>query len=278
MTEHAPDEQEIVKANILVHSAMAENYDVTQPHYRPENVSRVKQIIIDLAQKTGGGSLLDLGCGTGFIINIAKKYFKRVVGVDITPAMMNLVDKRDGQIELYLADTANLPLADGRFDVCTAYTFLHHLHDLRPTLSEAYRCLRHGGLFFSDQDPNTHFWKLMDNIKNRDDLSGIVAREVASVIEAPEDVAGETGLRPEEVSLAEFQKVKRGGLDPDAVIQLMRKIGYSSARFRYEWFLGQGKVFHQQPPQDAQVIETFLREALPATRNLFKYVAFYAEK
>lgn len=278
MIDRLMKKKKVLKANIAYHSALAETYDAKQPHYSPENVARVERILSNMAARTGGGSLLDLGCGTGFIINIAKKYFRPVVGVDITPVMLKRIDTREGQIERCLAETDRMPFHDNEFDVCTAYGFLHHLYDLRPTFSEVYRCLRPGGIFFGDQDPNYFYWWLMDSLKERDDLTEVVQREVRSVVSVSEDIAKETGLSLEEISLAEFQKVKQGGFDPDRIVSLMEELGFCSVKYRYEWFLGQGKVIHQQSNDEAQVIENFLREALPATRHLFKYISFYSEK
>jgi ubiquinone/menaquinone biosynthesis C-methylase UbiE len=278
MADPPQNKRKVLKANITYHSALAETYDAKQPHYRPENVIRVEGILAHMAAKTGGGSLIDLGCGTGFIINIAKKYFRRVVGVDITPVMLDLVDMSEAQVERCLADTDNMPFRDNKFDVCTAYGFLHHLHDLRPTLSEAYRCLRPGGIFFADQDPNYYYWRLMNSLKEEGDLTGIIQREVRSIVDVSADIAKETGLSLEDISFAEFQKVEKGGIDPEQVVSLMQELGFCSVTYRYEWFLGQGKVHHQQSAKEAQVIENFLREILPATRHLFKYLSFFAGK
>lgn len=271
-------DKKVIQANIEYHKALAPTYDERQPHYLPENQARVESIIKDLAIKSGGGSLLDLGCGTGFLINIAKKHFKHVVGVDITQAMLDRIDRKSGNVELHLASTENIGfIPDNTFDVCTGYGFLHHLFDLAPTLREACRCLRPGGYFYSDQDPNLYYWQLMQSLKGRSDLGGIVAREYHSVVEATEEFQ-ETPLEPETIHFAEFQKIQRGGLDPDQVVFTLKEIGFATAFARYEWFLGQGKVSHQSTVHDAQVIESFLREALPATRSYFKYVAFFAQK
>ncbi|MHB8693425.1 MAG: class I SAM-dependent methyltransferase [Solirubrobacteraceae bacterium] len=256
---------------------MAADYDRTQPHYRPENVARVTETLRQLAEITGGGSLLDLGCGTGFILNLAKPFFRRVVGVDITQAMLDRVDRSGGNVELWHGRTEELPYEIDEFDVCTAYSYLHHLVDLRPTLSEAARCLRDGGRFFSDQDPNRAFWGLMTDLADAE-VAGFVAREVAAVRDTVEDAAAEVAVRPEEVALAEYQKVYGGGLDPQAVRATLLASGFRTAEPRYEWFLGQGKVLHEQGPGHAEVVEAYLREALPASRPFFKYVSFFATK
>lgn len=278
VTDKEDQAQKVIHANIRYHEALAPNYDSTQPHYKPENVGRVEKVLADLSMKTGGDSLLDLGCGTGFIINIAKKYFKHVTGVDITPSMLERVDKSGGQIELYQCDTGEIPLEANQFDVCTAYGFLHHLYDLRPTLQEAYRCLKPGGIFFSGQDPNYYYWWLMNSLKGNSSLEGIVRREFHSVVSVDEDIAANNELQPEDVALAEFQKVVKGGFDVDKISDLMKDIGFQSIHPHYEWFLGQGKVIHQQSQEDSNIIENFLRETLPASKHLFKYVSFFAQK
>jgi ubiquinone/menaquinone biosynthesis C-methylase UbiE len=271
--------KEVLEANIAYHRALAETYDAKQPHYLPENRARVEAILAEMGARTKGGGLLDLGCGTGFIINLAKKYFTRLVGVDITQDMLTKVDKRGGHVELFQADTSDLSfLAADSFDVCTAYGFLHHLFDLEPTLREAYRCLKPGGYFYSEQDPNFHYWQLMKSLSGRTDLPEMTRREVLSVVEVAEVIASETGLSQEEIGLAEFQKVTRGGFEADAIASIFKKVGFSSVQYRYEWFLGQGNVIHQKSPEEAETVEAFLRTILPASRQLFKYISFYAQK
>lgn len=272
-----PDPARVLDANISFHTALAEDYDRNQPHFRPENVARVTEILERLAEETGGGSLIDLGCGTGFVINIAKRLFRRVVGVDITQAMLERVDLSGGNVELCLATTDSVPFEDEEFDACTAYGYLHHLYDLGPTLRESARLLRSGGRFFSDQDPNYHYWAHLTALR-RPGLEGFVEREVTAVLETADQAAEETSLTPDEVSLAEYQKMRLGGFKPDQVAELLMTSGFAAARFRYEWFLGQGVVLHEQGAHEAAVVENYLREALPATEHLFKYVSFSATK
>jgi SAM-dependent methyltransferase len=201
-----------------------------------------------------------------------------VVGVDLTAAMLAKVDRSSGNIEVFETDTATLPFPDDTFDVCTAYSFLHHLYDLRPTLREAFRCLRPGGSFFSDADPNRAFWQSMVDLRRESELSGVVAREARSVLDAGREIAESTGLSPETVALAEFQKISLGGLDAEGTADLIRSVGFSTVDFRYEWYIGEGKAIHERSPRDADMIGDHLRDMLPATRALFKYISFRATK
>lgn len=269
-------EKQVRHANIAYHTALANRYNETQPHYRLENLARTEAILACLASKTGGQSLLDLGCGTGFILNLARKYFEVVIGIDITPAMLRKV-KPGGRVSLVEASAENLPLPANQFDVCTAYSFLHHLYDLRPALQEALRCLRPGGIFYSDQDPNQRYWTLMHGLSEDEGLPETVAREVQSVTGDVETIVSETGLEADTVRLAEFQ-MKKGGLEAEKVTAWLRQVGFRSASFRYEWYLGQGVMIHQRSAAAAQQVEAYLRENLPATASLFKYISVFAEK
>src|SRR5882762_8000916 len=82
----------VIEANIAVHSKLADRYQTCEPHFRPENVAKVERRLSALVRETRAENLLDLGCGTGFVINIAKKYLRSITGVDVTQAMLDRVD------------------------------------------------------------------------------------------------------------------------------------------------------------------------------------------
>lgn len=269
---------EVKKANVNYHTILAKNYNVEQPYFRAENVARIKGIMRKLVGEGRKGRLLDLGCGTGFILDLARDYFDGLIGVDITPAMLAQVDLAAGKTAIVQADTERLPLQETQFDVCSAYSFLHHLYDLRPTLDQAFRRLKPNGLFYADQEPNYYFWQAIHNITDAEELSGFLRREIAAVNESSEAIAAVKDISPEEVALAEFQKVRRSGFKAEEIALLLREIGFRHVEYRYEWFLGQGKLLHEQSAEEAATVETYLRAALPATRGLFKYISFFAQK
>ena len=71
---------DVIRANVEVHSRMVEVY-AKEPHFRPENQAKVRGVLADLRTRAKGGKLLDLGCGTGFIINLARDLFDEIHGV-----------------------------------------------------------------------------------------------------------------------------------------------------------------------------------------------------
>ena len=154
-------------ANIAVHSRMADRYDAEEPHFRPENQAKVRQRLLGLRARVPGGKLLDVGCGTGFIIHLALGVFDEIHGVDITPAMMARVRIDKGNITLHRTPAETLPFADASFDAATAYSFLDHLEDQGAVLREVARVLRPGGVFYADLNPNRLFWKAVGAIDRR---------------------------------------------------------------------------------------------------------------
>lgn len=273
-------DQKIVDANILVHSAMAATYDTSEPHFKPENQAVVRKHLEDLRRRTGP-KLLDVGCGTGFVINLAKDLFAEIHGVDVTQAMLDRVNKSGGNITLHRSVAEKTPFADATFDAATAYSFIHHLTDYAEVLREVHRVLKPGGAFYIDLDPNKLFWQAMAAAEKSaalDQPSDIVRREIASVMHTDDRVEQEFGIPAETFNLAENYKDLQGGIDGAELRAAALAIGYRSCDVGYYWYLGQGAVLHGQSAADAATVERYLLRALPASAPLFKYVRFLLVK
>ena len=113
--------KDVLDANIDVHTRMVGRYDAEEPHFRPENQEKVRGRLKALRARVPGGRLLDVGCGTGFIIHLAVGVFEEIHGVDITPAMMARVRTDAGNITLHQSAAESMPLPDASFDAVTAY-------------------------------------------------------------------------------------------------------------------------------------------------------------
>jgi ubiquinone/menaquinone biosynthesis C-methylase UbiE len=270
---------DVREANILVHSKMAASYNEREPHFRPENRAKVRKVLEDL-RTTFGGRLLDVGCGTGFIIDLAADLFDDICGVDITAAMLARVQTAGDHIHTYEADASAMPFENGRFDVVSGYSFFHHLRDLAPVLRETYRVLRPGGCLYADLEPNRYFWECVTSITDavNEWTTRLVLDEIDSVCRTDEKVAKEFGIAPDVFNLAEYNKAVTGGINPDEYAELLRSIGFRDVKVSFEWFAGQGKILHGVSAQAADTVDTYLRDALPLSRGLYKYLRFLAIK
>lgn len=99
---------------------------------------------------------LDLGCGTGlFACHLARRYRASVVGIDNSPAMLEVARRQcpDCRVGFMQMDLRNLALP-WRFDLVTAnFDTLNHLRDptdLRRLLCRVAALLRPGGHFIFD--------------------------------------------------------------------------------------------------------------------------------
>jgi len=270
---------DVAQANIILHSKMADTYNEREPHFRPENKEKVRNKLQEI-HSVSGGKLLDVGCGTGFIIDLSKDLFDVVYGVDITEAMLKKVDVSSGNINLLNVNAESMPFEDNYFDVVTAYSFLHHLKDYTGVLNEVYRVLKKGGIFYIDLEPNKLFWEMAQQYKSVEysQYSDIIKREIKSICFTAESVYEEYGIDKDIFNKAEYIKSVFGGIDADQFESNIYNIGFSNCMTKYQWYAGQGKVLHKQSEKDAKIIEDYLIEILPFSNSLFKYLQFIIVK
>lgn len=91
-------------------------------------------------------SILDLGCGNGHTTRLASIWALEVVGVDISPEMIQVAEKREN-ISYVIGDARNLDL--GRtFDIVTPtflFNYAESADELQAMVNTAARHLRSGG-------------------------------------------------------------------------------------------------------------------------------------
>lgn len=103
-----------------------------------------------LASETPAGqlSVVDLGCGTGLCGSHLRGHAQRLIGVDLSPAMLAKADERDLYDELVEAElTSYLDGCSGEHDLLVSADTLIYVGDLRSTFAAAANALRPGGRF-----------------------------------------------------------------------------------------------------------------------------------
>ena len=94
---------------------------------------------------------LDLACGTGDIAYAMSARGADVIGLDITPRMVEIARQKGGSggPGFLVGDMMALPFPDGRFDVVTTGYGLRNVPILDGALQEIHRVLRPGGCLLS---------------------------------------------------------------------------------------------------------------------------------
>lgn len=81
------------------------------------------EFIAGLVEHPTSSSVLDVGCGNGFLTVPLEERFGRAVGLDYSPAMIAANPAR----EKLVGDATTLPFGDKSFDLVVASHLLHHL-------------------------------------------------------------------------------------------------------------------------------------------------------
>lgn len=93
-----------------------------------------------------GGTLLEVGMGTGWWSRFFSELGFEITGIDISPKMVEIArSKRIPNATFELADAYKLPFADGRFSASTAITTIEFTREPETVIREMIRCTRLGG-------------------------------------------------------------------------------------------------------------------------------------
>jgi SAM-dependent methyltransferase len=95
---------------------------------------------------TGFQSLLEVGCGTGFVLRGIRQEFPdaRIVGTEIYTAGLAFASRRLPSIALLQMDARKLPYVD-EFDVLGAFDVIEHILEDELVLQNFYRAIKPGG-------------------------------------------------------------------------------------------------------------------------------------
>jgi len=108
--------------------------------------------LVDLAGVRPGTRALDLACGTGDIALLSASRGADVVGLDVTPRMIELARVKPPTgppVHWLVGDMTSLPLPAARFDLVTTGYGLRNVPDLPRALAEIHRVLAPGGTLCS---------------------------------------------------------------------------------------------------------------------------------
>lgn len=118
---------------------------------RAENRARAPWVAAQLASHfTAPCSVLDIGCGAGFLSNCLAQLGHELTGVDLSSSSLKVAQAYDTTrtANYNQADARSLPFQQGQFDAVCAMDLLEHVEEPALVISEASRVLKPGGLFF----------------------------------------------------------------------------------------------------------------------------------
>ena len=114
--------------------------------------AEVDQALVDLLPPVRVTHLLDIGTGTGRVLQLLESHVDSGLGIDLSREMLtvaraNLADARYAHCSLRQADMYQLPVAEASFDLVVLHMVLHFSDRPTDVIAEAARALAPGGHF-----------------------------------------------------------------------------------------------------------------------------------
>jgi ubiquinone/menaquinone biosynthesis C-methylase UbiE len=229
---------------------VAANY-VTSPFHA--DAAALKEVV-ELCQPRPEDEALDVATGTGHTALALAPHVRRVVGLDLTPEMLDQARRLSAErgvdnVDWILGDAEALPFPAASFDIYTVRAAPHHFRRLQKAVAEAHRVLRPGGrAVFVDCAPPREARDLLNKVEVGRDPSHVLSRTVdewASLLE-------EAGFRVDVLRRLEqewdFEAwMARMGVAPDITEELAVMIEQAEgpARAALQPERRAGKLFHR---------------------------------
>jgi SAM-dependent methyltransferase len=140
--------------------SIASVYDESLPPHVVEHYLRKRTEFVLAHCPRGDG--LDVGCGTGVLAERLAGAGYRMVGVDPSKGMLDVLEARTQLVRPVHASGTSLPFDDDSFDLVITVAVMHHVadpDDVRQTLAEMVRVVKPSGhVVVWDHNPRNPYW------------------------------------------------------------------------------------------------------------------------
>ena len=140
-------------------------YDDFSQHYDDARDRGYHALLDDLEAECvrrwlSGGRVLEVGCGTGLLLERVRRFAPQALGMDLSGGMLSRARARG--LTVCRASALDLPYRDASFDLVYSFKVLPHIEALDRSLAEVARVLDPGGIALLEfYNPNSlrGLWK-----------------------------------------------------------------------------------------------------------------------
>ena len=132
--------------NRAYYDAFAEQYDRDRDHGYHKLIDDQAAAIV--RRYSADKDVLEVGCGTGLVLQRVAPHARTAIGVDLSPGM--LARARERGLDVKEGSATALPFADASFDLSYSFKVLAHIPDWDACMREMVRVTRPGGLLIFD--------------------------------------------------------------------------------------------------------------------------------
>jgi malonyl-CoA O-methyltransferase len=125
-------------------SESAKTYDLFSGLHR----EIADKLFVQVIKEPQPSTLLDVGCGTGYLTVRLKEYFpqSKIIGIDFAQGMLEVARSKQEEIIWILADGNQLPFSSGCFDIVISNLAYQWAEDLSRAFSQVKRVLVPNGV------------------------------------------------------------------------------------------------------------------------------------
>jgi SAM-dependent methyltransferase len=179
--------------------------------------------LLDAAEVSAGMSVLDVGCGPGYVSVAAAARGATPLGLDFSKEMIGIAQRMFPELEFQEGNAQNLPFVNATFDRVLANFALLHVPDPERACAEACRVLKPGGKFgftvWAGLEENPYAKMIDDAIREHADLE----------VDLPAGPPHHLFSSREEFRLA----LARAGFDGESMIFKLHSIYWNVPTARY---------------------------------------------
>jgi SAM-dependent methyltransferase len=137
----------------LNYDAISNDYDQRYPstqHWERGDA------LLNLARQISAKTILEVGSGTGYWLNLLHQVTPQLYGLDFSAGMIAQARNQPAPLKLARGTATQLPYQSGTFDLVYCVDAVHHFGDYRAFIAEAFRILKpHGALAIIGHDPHS---------------------------------------------------------------------------------------------------------------------------
>ena len=123
-------------------------YDQKETMAYSKNPKRSCNDVKKLLENMSYDTLLDVGCGTGYLFELINNNSSSYYGLDISKKMLEVAKNKNNPNTEYVYGTAEkLPFDDNSMNIVTCIQSFHHYPYPEEAIREVYRVLKPGGYY-----------------------------------------------------------------------------------------------------------------------------------
>jgi ubiquinone/menaquinone biosynthesis C-methylase UbiE len=147
--QRRPDADDL-EATRAYYDEFAGRYDARRGGKEPGGYhDLIDELEVNFVERFARGlDVLEVGCGTGLLLDRIQRFARSAKGVDLSPGMLERARARGLDVEV--GSATDLPFPDASFDVACSFKVLPHVREIRRALAEMARVLRPGGVLVAE--------------------------------------------------------------------------------------------------------------------------------